>query len=223
MKHATSCILAGMLWLLAVEGGGARSVPENVGKPGSSVQSQTQAPPLVPHECRLVPVPSSEALVAWDFDTASGPTNLQFGQKSDAKVILVEVQPGPQPVTLMITVKSDIIFEFRGAVDRVRNVIALPAGSDQQIGIGVIGIPAERVLFPDQKRCDRQSAQTALGRPADRVLVEANGRALLLPSSHHLIFDFDQHWTIVSVLPRLPCAGVGPASYEHGLDGGYRP
>lgn len=65
------------------------------------------------------------------------------------------IEPGPEPLYVVISSYSAMIWQFSGAVDRIAALVAtsIQAGADRIPRVGVIGVPRERVHIPRQRGC----------------------------------------------------------------------
>jgi hypothetical protein len=160
--------------------------------------------------CALAEVPADHIFVSastWQGGLHSG---LVFGRIMTAvKTVRVHVEAGDKPITVFLSGYA-VVWDFAGAVDRVRRVVAMSGMMNQMVGVA--GIPADRVEIPAYKECPylkeamslenaavRSKALTVLfGRTPDRDAFQVSAVQLSLPAA-----DF--------ALPTEPAAKVGPA------------
>lgn len=162
--------------------------------------------PTVLSECRLPLVPADARLVfygGYEGDALSSAS--VGGPDQETNVIDVTIEPGIQPVYLVLSSYESMVWRLRGAAQRVASV-AVSATKDDNRGhsaSGVTGVPADKVsIMPpgcpnygaaeglskrtageERTRSRGQSAITAFaGRMPDTVLSSYSAGEIFLPS-----------------------------------------
>ena len=140
--------------------------------------------------CSLGSVPPDHLLLTAFAISSETVTNLQFRGGGAARLLTVEIEPGPVPITLAAVADGEILFEFKGAIDRVRRLTVVPLAG----GAGVIGLPGGRVSFADRDDCLEtfRSLRTSnalearlptiFGRAPDKIARFDTASAISLPS-----------------------------------------
>ena len=126
------------------------------------------------------------------------------GQNRLTSAVNVQVEPGDEPLTAVLTSRDRALWRFEGATDRISNAVVTSKTLKQQgahVVSGVAGIPPEKVSFlkgknrrPDFANMDSiKSQMTAtmarilLGK-APNVVVGSNGmNTVQLPSGKELV------------------------------------
>lgn len=189
-----------------------RDVPIPAGDPGHScVISEETGLPLVgsplcgtfslpPRACTLPAAPAGDRVVlfgAYEGDAMS--TVTLAGQDEETETARVVVAPGPDPLYVILSAYSSMIWRFEGAVSRVDRVVLV--GNQPQ---GVTGLAADSVTNlsrTDSRTTDvecfsyfydlqspeglgaRAAVEHALGRPVDAVSGRYAVGTLALPSA----------------------------------------
>ena len=75
------------------------------------------------------------------------------------EVVDVEIAPADKPHNIVLSSGKAIIWRFSGRVDLVSQVVALGSQYDGGKTIGIIGIPQERIVFPDIDETELKKVQ----------------------------------------------------------------
>ncbi|QDX26141.1 hypothetical protein FPZ54_08975 [Sphingomonas suaedae] len=143
--------------------------------------------PALPGDAKLI------AVGAYEGDAIS--SAVIGGQDEETNIIDVAIEPGSQPLYLVLTSYESMVWRFAGATSRVARVVVTSLGSKAGISAsGVVGIPARQVTIgdPDCPRYfykpDSQSTvvaatlRRALGRSPDRIFGSYSVQRVSLPS-----------------------------------------
>jgi hypothetical protein len=214
MKHGRTQILAALtlvvvLWPL---GGAARSVPEPSGPP-----------PLSDDECKVASVDREHLFVAAGVMKGDTLAGIQLADpNSMSTIVRVSVAPGVAPLTLFLHSDDGVIWDIEGATDRVRRAIVAPSSTDRRVGVR--GLPAARIEFPEFARCRRlmfppwfvaddkrdQAFEFLFGRQPERIAFEAHPNLLALPDAAFtkvppkpVFVERDAGGKVVDVIDRL--------------------
>lgn len=103
--------------------------------------------PTSPTGAKLVVVGSHEGAA---LSTAS-----IGGDDREVTVSRLVIEPGPEPLHLVLTSYDANVWLVTGAVERVAQVVAssFQAGADKRPRVGVVGLPPERVRFAAEANC----------------------------------------------------------------------
>jgi hypothetical protein len=145
--------------------------------------------------CALAEVPRDQLFLSASVFQGGEHTGLIFGQvQTPVKTVNVAVEPGDKPLTLFVTGNA-VLFSFSGDVARVRRVVAMSPFMNK--GVGVTGIPAQRVEIPPHRECryfaDAMSLEKAtvrakalavlFGRRPDRDAFQHSAISLSVPEN----------------------------------------
>jgi Ca2+-binding EF-hand superfamily protein len=148
--------------------------------------------------CALPSLAADAKLILFGTAAGAGVSNVSLGGDDEViEVADVVVEPGAEPLVLVLTSRAAMIWRISGATDRlIRAIVA----SDKSVHAGgsarggVIGLPRDRVSFAGRTDCvpafsrpdDEDRAATALaaalGRPADLVHTAGRTGTVHLPS-----------------------------------------
>jgi hypothetical protein len=132
-----------------------------------------------------LPRPAAEELVTvlGIYDGVLQPKVSVVGQDEQTQLTLVDVEPGDQPIYLMLTSYQAMIWQFRGATDRIAKVVVVRAYVSGQIadlaGAGVVGIAKDKVTFLPYGSCGH-AFNNVKAREAEimsRMVARVTGRA----------------------------------------------
>jgi hypothetical protein len=102
----------------------------------------------------MAPLPIKGRLVLVGAERGLGLSTVSLGGEDEVGVALVVVEPGAEPLHLVLTSRSALIWVFSGAVERVAAVAANAADSFYGAPrVGVIGIPPEKVHIAAAAYC----------------------------------------------------------------------
>jgi Ca2+-binding EF-hand superfamily protein len=148
--------------------------------------------------CALPSVPADAKLVLFGTDSGAAVSNVSLGGDDDViEVADVVVEPGAEPLALVLTSRAAMIWRIRGASDRLVRVIVAANKGVQPGGPargGVIGVARDKVSFAGRTDCvpafsrpdDEDGAAAALaavlGRPADVAHSAGRTGTVRLPS-----------------------------------------
>jgi hypothetical protein len=103
-------------------------------------------------KCALAEVSRDHIFVAASMWEGGALTGLTIGSPPFAtKLVRVSVARGDKPISVFLS-GYGVIWDFAGDVERVRRVVAITPASDRTVG--VVGIPKDRVDFPDLRGCE---------------------------------------------------------------------
>lgn len=126
----------------------------------SARQVQRQVEQALP--CDL-PKPAAEDLVAV-LGTYAGvwqPTVTVAGQDATTHLAVINIEPGSQPLYLVLNSYYPMIWKFDGATERLSRVVAIRHNKGdnepETAGAGIIGLGADKVTFLPPKSCGRPS------------------------------------------------------------------
>lgn len=117
------------------------------------------------------------------------------GQDVETTVAYIDIEPGMEPLYVVLTSYSSMIWVFRGATQRVSHAALMTrAINNQAPAVGAVGLRPERVsthpacyqYFSDindrQAYVTREALARALGRPVDVLAGTYSAAAIALPS-----------------------------------------
>jgi hypothetical protein len=128
------------------------------------------------------------------------PTVTVAGQDKRTQLVPVKIEPGDQPLYLVLTSFRQVIWLFQGATDRLVRVVIIRSGYREMLpetpGNGVIGLDAAKVTFLPQQSCGWYFTKTdsdkaklvaamferALGRKIDALHGIEYAKAVAMPS-----------------------------------------
>jgi hypothetical protein len=149
MVTAAVAVLGGLVYAQFAD-----HLPERMQVSNHLPQSIQIATPKALHEqnpaCALAEVPDDHIFAAASVFNGVQ-TDLTMGKLPVvATTVRVTVDPGDKPITVFLAGYATI-FNFSGAVERVARVVAMSPLLDQKVG--VVGIAADRVEFPERGDC----------------------------------------------------------------------
>jgi hypothetical protein len=108
--------------------------------------------------CAMPPASTGQKIVLLGSYEGTTSANLSLAGGDQTFVADVVVEPGEEPLYVVLTSYSSMIWKFSGAVGRVRNVVATtlrrsPNGSEGPGGAGVVGLDKGKVAFLGSPRC----------------------------------------------------------------------
>lgn len=131
---------------------------------------------IVKREC-ILPSASEEAIVialgAYEGGTLSSTS--VAGQNRVTELSIVEIAPGIQPIYIIASAFTPMIWRIEGDWDRVERFVAAPASG----GAGVVGLPEDRVSVIQPQTCGNAHMGPAKPRNAVRpiaIIEETLGR-----------------------------------------------
>lgn len=169
-------------------------------------------------DCRLPPVLPSTHIVLLSTDSPAPDSSVWIGKSQDEAwnginqtwAGIIDVEPGTEPIAIIISTRRPTIWQFRGATQRIQWVVLTTflRGRNSKAPVyspplaGVVGLPRERVRFLPKYTClsyfdrsDSYAAQNAaadvkhyLGRPPDTVAATYSASGFRVPSGEVLKF-----------------------------------
>jgi Ca2+-binding EF-hand superfamily protein len=149
--------------------------------------------------CNL-PKPSAQAQVlVLAAEQGNALSTVALGDEDEVVTVAdVIVQPGAEPLYLVLASRLPVIWRLTGLIDRVERVVAGIERYDASGAprTGVIGVPRDHVAYPagrncmatvlktgpDQKRRAADWIKHLIGRPADDIIQRASISTIRLPS-----------------------------------------
>lgn len=117
------------------------------------------------------------------------------GQDIETSVAYVDIEPGTEPLFIVLTSYSSMIWIFRGQTQRVAHVALMARSENNQTPpVGAVGLRRERVsvhpacyqyfssVNDRQAHVTRDALARALDRPVDTLVGMYSGTAIALPS-----------------------------------------
>jgi Ca2+-binding EF-hand superfamily protein len=122
------------------------------------------------------------------------------GQDEDTQLTVVDIEPGDRPLYLVLSSYGSMIWQFRGATDRVAKatiVRSYISGQRTELaGSGAVGLPAEKIAFLPWRSCGSSFNKTnskeaqimarmvkrVTGRAADAMVGVYSSKLVALPS-----------------------------------------
>lgn len=196
--HSVSFVLGRGVPMPAGDPGHSCIVSEETGEPIGDMMCWGTSPPTA--SCELPDANPDDLVVlfgAYEADTVS--TTSVAGQDGETGTARVVIEPGTQPLYVVLSAYDSTIWRFEGDVGRVRRVVLVG-----YYGQGVTGVTADRVVDQTQwvestyeAKCfapfydpqspegitARHTVSSALGRNPDVVAGSYSVGALTLPST----------------------------------------
>ena len=150
--------------------------------------------------CPALSVPDKSKLVLLStYEGASLSTVSLAGQDGVTEVATLDIEAGSEPLTLVISSYSALIWKFTGATERIAKVYVGSTqvnAADGKTAAGVTGLPKDKVGFLTGRRClgyfdEAQSPEALIasarigklaGRPVDALLATYSSNVIHLPS-----------------------------------------
>jgi hypothetical protein len=147
--------------------------------------------------CALPAIPPDVGVVLFSTFGGSGVATVGLGDDDLVEVADIVVEPGPDPLAIVLTSRHPMIWDIGGATDRVVRVIVAADIREQPLRAapgGVVGLPREKIAFAGRSDCvpvflrpDDQDKTVATfaalsGRRADIVLGVSQAGSVRLPS-----------------------------------------
>lgn len=146
--------------------------------------------------CSLPALPDNAKLIAFGaYEGDAISSAVIGGQDEETNIIDVAIEPGPQPLYLVLTSYESMVWRFSGATNRVARVVVTSLGTEAGISAsGVVGVPARHITIGDPG-CPRYfykagpestaiaaTLQRTLGRAPDGVFGSYSVQRVSLPS-----------------------------------------
>jgi hypothetical protein len=128
------------------------------------------------------PGAEDELAVLGIYDGVLQPNVTVAGQDETTQLTLIDIEPGDRPLYLVLTSYTAMIWQFRGATDRLaRAVVVRGYISGQQpdlAGAGVIGLGADKVTFLPRGSCGKSfnKADSKEAQLMSRIIARVTGR-----------------------------------------------
>ncbi len=126
--------------------------------------------------CGSLPVVKSGKLVAVGTGMGTSLSTVSVsGQDNLTSSSVVKIEEGEEPITLILTSRSPVIWQLQGATHRIAQAILsseFSAGSNGEVAAGVTGIPREKVIFYGPKGCLETLYPQQLGGDKTKALIE---------------------------------------------------
>ena len=148
--------------------------------------------------CKLPQLPRGAKLVVYGGYEGDAISSVAVGgPDNETNLIDVEIEPGSQPLYVVLTSYESMVWRFRGATNRVSNVVissskSAPGGTP---AAGVVGLPTAKVSFgstgcPGNFHSTENSAagqviasiRAALNREPDTIFGSYSAQRISLPS-----------------------------------------
>lgn len=95
----------------------------------------------------------TEVVVITGYEGAAVSSVAVSGLDTPTSVAFLTIEEGTTPLYIFATAYDSIIWKVDGAVDRVQNFVAQPNTDRTGPGVGVVGLPAEKVTFVSARTC----------------------------------------------------------------------
>lgn len=151
--------------------------------------------------CKLPPAKAGEMVALLGlYQGETQPTIALAGQDAPTGLVRIEIEPGPEPIYLILSAYEPTIWQFEGAVGRLARVVAIPGTIpetyERWAGTAVLGLARDTVTFSTPRNCGwyfadaesiegvamRQAVTRAIGRAPDRVIGHESATAVSVPS-----------------------------------------
>jgi len=151
--------------------------------------------------CALPTIPPDVGVVLFSTFGGSGISTVGLGGTELVEVADIVVEPGRDPLAIVLTSRHPMIWDIGGAADRVVRVIVAADDREQPLRAapgGVVGLPREKIAFAGRSDCvpvflrpddqDKTIATFAAlsGRRADSVLGVSQAGSVQLPSGQNV-------------------------------------
>jgi hypothetical protein len=150
-------------------------------------------PPRDMASCRFASVDTEHRFIVAGIMEGNTLTNLQLGDPDgESTVVRVDVEAGANPLTVFLHSSDAVIWDFEGAVGRVKSAIIV--ARNRQHHSASRGLPDGVTKFPDLAGCpqvigmpsmdpraDKNNVKLYFGRDADHITFETKPKALKLP------------------------------------------
>ncbi len=147
-------------------------------------------PPRDIANCRFASVGADARFIVAGVMEGDTLSNLQFGDPNrESTIVRVEIEAGSGPLALFLHSETPVIWDFEGAVERVKSAVIVTRNSTRQVASR--GLPEEAVRFPDLAGCpfviqppwlEGNNVESYFGRSADRTVFEGKPKILKLPA-----------------------------------------
>jgi len=99
--------------------------------------------------CDFPPTETSDFLaVIGAYEGSTIPTVTVAGQDEDSSLAEIDIRPGRNPIYLLLSSYSPVIWRVTGDTARIRQLIVF-----HDNGAGVVGVPARKIRFSDEQNC----------------------------------------------------------------------
>ena len=173
------------------------------------------------------PPTGAKLVVVGSHEGAALSTASIGGDDREVTVSRLEIEPGPEPLQLVLSSYDANVWLVTGAVERVAQVVAssLQAGADKRPRVGVVGLPPEKVRFAAEANCipdfykpqSREGVaalariEALFGRPPDAVVSAYTVATMGVPSGT------PDTQTALPGAVALPAAGPAKATWTEML------
>jgi hypothetical protein len=106
-------------------------------------------PPRDIASCRFASADADTRFIVAGVMEGDTLSNLQFGDPNgESTIVRVEIDPGLGPLALFLHSETPVIWDFEGAVERVKSAFIVTRNRTRQVASR--GLPEEVVKFPDR-------------------------------------------------------------------------
>ena len=118
---------------------------------------------------------STASIVGMDERTATG------------KVV---IEPGDKPLYLVLITYDPMLWQIVGNTKRVLHAVAIGRTRDDMLGVGITGLPRDRVTFLDENECKLSfdSTKSARAKEASAIIERVVGRPVTTLAGIHNFF-----------------------------------
>jgi len=172
-------------------------------------------PPQPTLACTLPPAPQGAKVVLFEGQHGQGISTVAIGsQDMMTYASSVTIEPGAEPLYLVLAAYGPMIWQFDGAVDRVAKavLVALDQADATTIPVGVTGLAKEKVAFGIGRDCVNLISGVASRRRAtggDQYKLSVATFKRLVGAEPTIVTGANTIWKLA-----LPSGHVAPAEYH---------
>jgi Ca2+-binding EF-hand superfamily protein len=129
------------------------------------------------------PADQERVMVVGAYSGGLQPNVTIAGQNDSTALTTLAIEPGQTPLYLLLSSYDPMIWQFTGATERVARVVAVPGRANSEAsdapGVGVAGLPADKVTFLPVGSCGGAFHKTASKEARIKLLIveKQTGRA----------------------------------------------
>jgi Ca2+-binding EF-hand superfamily protein len=175
-----------------------------VGRPAPQVAAIQPSPQeLAAEQCKLPRAPKDARVIVFNGYSFDGLSSVAIGSQDEiTNATRVVIEPGREPLYLLLVGWNRVIWQFEGAVDRVKHAVlaTVTAYDGKPTPAGATGLPQNIVTIAHQDPCTqfwvnmttkhaddtRNSMRLLTGRPPDSIIDRGDVWNLHLPSGQVL-------------------------------------